>query len=51
MTQESELPPSGMMKVQDAESERRIWIDTDDPHTRSCYANHWEKLQKDTQKY
>jgi len=45
---ESELPPSGMMKVQDAESERRIWIDTDDPHTRSCYANHWEKLQKDT---
>ncbi|MDD4032455.1 MAG: DUF58 domain-containing protein [Bacteroidales bacterium] len=38
---EAELPPVGMMKISDAETGKRMWIDTADAYTRKMYAEHW----------
>lgn len=40
---ETELPPVGLMKVKDAETGERIWIDTDDRRWRMLYKNLWDE--------
>lgn len=40
---ETELPPVGLIKVKDAETGERIWIDTDDRRLRMMYKNLWEE--------
>lgn len=43
---ETELPPVGMMKIADAETGKRMWIDTADAYTRKMYAEHWTFTQQ-----
>jgi uncharacterized protein (DUF58 family) len=43
---EIEIPPIGLMKVQDAESGEIKWIDTSDKSTRDTYKRWWENNQK-----
>lgn len=43
---EAELPPVGMMKIADAETGKRMWIDTADAYTRKMYAEHWTFTQQ-----
>jgi uncharacterized protein (DUF58 family) len=43
---EAELPPVGMMKIADAETGKRMWIDTADAYTRKMYAEHWSFTQQ-----
>ena len=40
---EAELPSVGLMKVKDAETGERIWIDTDDRRWRMMYKNLWDE--------
>ena len=40
---EAELPPVGLMKVKDAETGERLWIDTDDRRWRMLYKNLWDE--------
>ena len=40
---ETELPPVGLMKVKDAETGERMWIDTDDRRWRMLYKNLWDE--------
>ena len=40
---ETELPPVGLMKVKDAETGDRLWIDTDDRRWRMLYKNLWDE--------
>lgn len=40
---ETELPPVGLMKVKDAETGERLWIDTDDRRWRMQYKNLWNE--------
>lgn len=40
---ETELPPVGLMKVKDAETGERLWIDTDDRRWRMLYKNLWDE--------
>ena len=40
---ETELPPVGLMKVKDAETGERLWIDTDDRRWRMLYKNLWSE--------
>lgn len=40
---ETELPPVGLLKVKDAETGERIWIDTDDRRWRMLYKNLWDE--------
>ena len=40
---EAELPPVGLMKVKDAETGERMWIDTDDRRWRMLYKNLWDE--------
>ncbi|MCB9071263.1 MAG: DUF58 domain-containing protein [Prevotellaceae bacterium] len=40
---ETELPPVGLMKVKDAETGERMWIDTDDRRWRMSYKNLWDE--------
>ena len=38
---DTELPDTGLMKVKDAETQERIWIDTSSPLVRNNYAQRW----------
>ncbi len=40
---EAELPSVGLMKVKDAETGERMWIDTDDRQWRMMYKNLWDE--------
>ena len=40
---ETELPPVGLMKVKDAETGERLWIDTDDRRWRMLYKKLWDE--------
>ncbi|MBQ7448597.1 MAG: DUF58 domain-containing protein [Paludibacteraceae bacterium] len=43
---DSELPDVGLLKVKDAETEQRIWIDTANRQTREQYHNKWLQQQQ-----
>ncbi len=38
---EEELPPSGLIKLRDAETGRERWVDTSDPRVRQRFADYW----------
>jgi uncharacterized protein (DUF58 family) len=38
---EEELPPSGLIKLRDAETGRERWVDTSDPRVRQRFAEYW----------
>ena len=40
---DAELPPVGLIKVKDAETDERMWIDTNDRRLRMSYKNNWEE--------
>ncbi len=42
---ESSLPPVGLLKLRDAESENEIWVDTSDRKLREGYASWWMQFQ------
>lgn len=43
---ETDLPPVGLMKLQDAESKTWKWIDTSDQKTRNAYRAWWQNRQQ-----
>lgn len=47
---ESELPNIGLIKLKDAETQERIWIDSSDHRLRKAYADHWGEQQLALQK-
>lgn len=40
---ETELPNVGIIELQDAESERKVWVDTASEKTRKAYSDHWSR--------
>jgi uncharacterized protein (DUF58 family) len=44
---ETELPPVGLMKIKDAETNQERWIDSSSAKTRIAYSQWWERRQKD----
>jgi uncharacterized protein (DUF58 family) len=38
---EEELPPSGLIKLRDAETGQERWVDTSDPRVRQRFAEYW----------
>jgi uncharacterized protein (DUF58 family) len=40
---DKEIPDVGLLKVKDAETQKRIWIDTSDRRVRMSYKNNWEE--------
>lgn len=42
---DTELPDIGLMKIKDAETQQRIWIDTANKSTREAYSRNWQKTQ------
>lgn len=47
---ESELPNVGLLKLKDAETNERIWVDTSDRRVRTAYRNNWGEKQLNLQK-
>ncbi len=47
---ETELPDVGLIKVKDAETGERIWIDTSDKRLRTAYKHKWNERQLELQK-
>ena len=47
---EAELPNVGLIKVKDAETGERIWIDTSDKRLRTSYKHRWNERQLQLQK-
>lgn len=45
---ESEMPDIGMVELRDAESGKKVWVDTSSKGVREDYANSWLKNQNDT---
>lgn len=45
---EAELPDIGLVRMQDAETGRTMWIDTSKKSVRNDYRNHWQLTQKET---
>ena len=43
---DAEIPPIGLIKVKDAETDERIWIDTNNRRLRMSYKNHWEENER-----
>lgn len=43
---EVEIPPVGLVKLQDAETGTWKWVDTSDPVTRRAYNNWWKNRQQ-----
>lgn len=39
------MPDIGLIKVRDAETGKRLWIDTSDPNARKLYRDKWEEQQ------
>ncbi len=44
---DAELPNVGLLKIKDAETGERIWIDTAVASTRTAYAERWNKQQEE----
>ena len=42
---ETNLPPVGLIKMRDAETDNEVWVDTSNRKTRRIYAEHWKKKQ------
>ncbi len=40
---DAELPPVGLIRVKDAETGKRIWVDTNSRRLRMTYKNSWEE--------
>ena len=47
---ESELPNVGLIKLKDAETGERIWVDTADKRLRTSYKHAWNERQLELQK-
>jgi uncharacterized protein (DUF58 family) len=47
---ESELPNVGFLKLKDAETDERIWVDTGSKRLRTIYRNSWNERQFELQK-
>jgi uncharacterized protein (DUF58 family) len=47
---ETELPNVGLIKLKDAESGQRIWVDTSDKRVRTTYKHAWGETQLALQK-
>jgi uncharacterized protein (DUF58 family) len=47
---ETDLPDVGLMKVKDAETGNRIWVDTSDKRLRTTYRHAWGESQLELQK-
>ncbi len=47
---EAELPDVGLIKVKDAETGERIWVDTSDKRLRTSYKHKWNERQLALQK-
>lgn len=47
---EAELPNVGLIKIKDAETGERIWIDTSDKRLRTSYKHQWNERQLQLQK-
>jgi len=47
---ETELPNIGLIKLKDAETGKRIWVDTSDRRLRTAYRNNWSESQLKLQK-
>lgn len=47
---ETEIPNVGLIKIKDAETGERIWIDTSDKKMRKSYKHHWNERQLNLQK-
>ncbi len=47
---ETEMPDIGLVKLKDAETGQRIWIDTADKHLRTFYKHHWGERQLNLQR-
>ena len=45
---DAELPDVGIMEVQDAETGRKMWIDTSLAALRDHYRGEWERLSRET---
>lgn len=47
---ETELPDVGLIKLKDAETGKRLWVDTSDKRLRTTYKNTWGESQLSLQK-
>jgi hypothetical protein len=47
---EAELPDVGLIKLKDAETGRRVWVDTSDKRMRTTYKHSWGENQLALQK-
>lgn len=47
---EAVLPKVGYIKLKDAETEQRIWVNTNDSKVRQEYENYWSKKQNELQR-
>lgn len=47
---EAEIPNVGMIKIKDAETSERLWIDTSDKRLRTAYKHQWNERQLQLQK-
>lgn len=47
---ETELPDVGLIKVKDAETGERVWVDTSDKRLRTAYKHKWNERQLELQK-
>jgi uncharacterized protein (DUF58 family) len=44
---DAELPKTGMLQVRDAETNKMVWLDTNDPYTRVQYNSQFQKILSD----
>lgn len=42
---ETELPPVGLIRMNDAETGKKIWVDSSSKATRKAYRQHWDEKQ------
>lgn len=47
---DTELPAVGLIKMKDAETEERIWVDTNSQKVRMMYKNMWDEKKLDLQR-
>ena len=45
---EAELPDVGIVELQDAETERKVWLDTSSRRVREHYAEQWRERERQT---
>ena len=45
---EAELPDVGIVELQDAETERKVWLDTSSRRVREHYAQQWRERERQT---